>query len=372
MRESPNEVLLQIFSHLARSDWKSIRRLSKKWSVTAAKPVLDEIRLAPTDQAIASLRALSSLEHLRLIPSRLRVEAKLVEPNLIVHQFLQHLLRQIRLCSQCWLASSSSRSYVAKPVAPFLYNQAFRLREDLEFSPFVRLPVDGSDADHTLIFQHYTEDFLNVKPSNATVLFTSGPDGARNIHGVSLSDTEKAAKVESGKAIFAQVSNVLWRSPEAQTGTRMGKASDVWSFGVTVSTSLLSTSLPLKFEITLTTSLQLSQAVYGITRMVIFAYDKLDEDVLPEVEVLKQKTITDNSVSEKDPADVATEVISAGPFEIKAYFPPSTSGNTVVFMHLPGGICKKGIDRDRSWCLNMANDSYIYATRAAQVLDFVA
>ncbi|MCJ1423576.1 hypothetical protein MMC29_001460 [Sticta canariensis] len=102
MIEFPSEVLLQIFSHLAKSDWKSIRRLSKEWSVTAAKHVFDEIRLAPADRAIASLKALSSHEHLRLIPSRLRVEAKLVDPNLSVHQFLQHLVRQIRLCSQCW------------------------------------------------------------------------------------------------------------------------------------------------------------------------------------------------------------------------------------------------------------------------------
>lgn len=74
------------------------------------------------------------------------------------------------------------------------------------------------------------------------ISYTSGPDGTRNIYGVSLSDTEEAAKVGTGEAIFAQVGNVLWRSPEAQTGTRVGKASDVWSFGVIVSTILLSTS----------------------------------------------------------------------------------------------------------------------------------
>lgn len=66
--------------------------------------------MAPTDQAVSSLRALYSYEHLRQIPSRLRVEAKLIEPNLSVHQFLQHLLRQIRLCSQClgWPPSSEA------------------------------------------------------------------------------------------------------------------------------------------------------------------------------------------------------------------------------------------------------------------------
>lgn len=64
--------------------------------------MFDEICLVPTDQAMSSLRALSSHEHLRQLPSRLRVEVKLVEPYLSVHQFLQHLLRQIRLCLQCW------------------------------------------------------------------------------------------------------------------------------------------------------------------------------------------------------------------------------------------------------------------------------
>ena len=49
----------------------------------------------------------------------------------------------------------------------FRYDQAFRLREDLDFSPFVRLPVDGSDANLTLIFQHYTEDFLSFMQSGS-------------------------------------------------------------------------------------------------------------------------------------------------------------------------------------------------------------
>ena len=102
MREFPSEVLLQFFSHLPRSDWKSIRRLSKAWSVTAAKHVFDEIGVGPSDRAISSLRALSNHKYLREIPSCLRVEVKLVESNLSIHKFFQHLLRQIRLCSQCW------------------------------------------------------------------------------------------------------------------------------------------------------------------------------------------------------------------------------------------------------------------------------
>ena len=58
--------------------------------------------------------------------------------------------------------SSNNNYYVVKPVTPFLYDQAFRLQKDLSFSPFVRLPVDGNDANKALIFQHYTEDFLSL------------------------------------------------------------------------------------------------------------------------------------------------------------------------------------------------------------------
>jgi hypothetical protein len=54
---------------------------------------------------------------------------------------------------------------VVKPVTPFLYDQAFRLRKDLLFSPYVRLPVDGNDANKAFIFQHYTEDFLSFMQS---------------------------------------------------------------------------------------------------------------------------------------------------------------------------------------------------------------
>jgi hypothetical protein len=44
VREFPSEVLLEVFSHLPSSDWKSVCCLSKAWSVTVAKPVFDEIR----------------------------------------------------------------------------------------------------------------------------------------------------------------------------------------------------------------------------------------------------------------------------------------------------------------------------------------
>ncbi len=62
-------------------------------------------------------------------------------------------------------ASSNKGSYVVKPVTPFLYDQAFRLQEELSFSSHIRLPVDGNNPNRALIFQHYTEDFLSFMQS---------------------------------------------------------------------------------------------------------------------------------------------------------------------------------------------------------------
>ncbi len=54
---------------------------------------------------------------------------------------------------------------MVKPVTPFLYDQAFKLQEELSFSPHLRLPVDGNNANTALIFQYYTEDFLSFMQS---------------------------------------------------------------------------------------------------------------------------------------------------------------------------------------------------------------
>ena len=77
----------------------------------------------------------------------------------------------------------------------------------------------------------------DIKPNNILISYTRGPEGVREIDRVAIADTEDAAKVKKDEGIFVQVGNVLWRSPEAQIGIRVGKASDIWSFGATVSNS---------------------------------------------------------------------------------------------------------------------------------------
>lgn len=47
------------------------------------------------------------------------------------------------------------------------------------------------------------------------ISYSHKPNCVREISGVTLADIEDATRVKKGNAIFAQVCNVLWRSPEA-------------------------------------------------------------------------------------------------------------------------------------------------------------
>lgn len=74
-----------------------------------------------------------------------------------------------------------------------------------------------------------------MKSDNILLMYTASPSEELNITQVSVADWDNAAKVKEGEAIIGtQVGNVMWRSPEAHTGIHIGKASDIFSFGVIV------------------------------------------------------------------------------------------------------------------------------------------
>ncbi|KAL9026326.1 MAG: hypothetical protein Q9196_004994 [Gyalolechia fulgens] len=92
-------------------------------------------------------------------------------------------------------------------------------------------------------------------------MYTVNSAGGVEIAQVKVADWDNAAKVPEGHAITGiPVGNVMWRSPEAHAGIRIGKASDIFSFGIIV--------------------------IHAILRIIIFGYDQLPEGVEPQAEVL--------------------------------------------------------------------------------------
>ena len=77
-----------------------------------------------------------------------------------------------------------------------------------------------------------------MKFDNIVLEYKTDAEGQPQVGRVKLTDPESAAKVPERKYVTGfQAGNVMWRSPEAQAGIRIGKKSDVFSFGIVVSAS---------------------------------------------------------------------------------------------------------------------------------------
>ncbi|KAL8747167.1 MAG: hypothetical protein Q9190_000931 [Brigantiaea leucoxantha] len=80
---------------------------------------------------------------------------------------------------------------------------------------------------------------------------------------VSVADLENAVRVRENQDITGiQVGNLMWRSPEAHAGIGIGKASDIFSFGII--------------------------CIHAILRIHIFGFGELPEGVKPEMKVLER------------------------------------------------------------------------------------
>ena len=75
-----------------------------------------------------------------------------------------------------------------------------------------------------------------MKPDNILVNWTCDNKGNREVTDVALGDFDITSKLEGAplQTRYA-IGNVMWRSPEGQTGRGVTKASDVFSFGLVVS-----------------------------------------------------------------------------------------------------------------------------------------
>lgn len=77
----------------------------------------------------------------------------------------------------------------------------------------------------------------DVKPDNVFVNWTGVEEGNKTVTGATLGDFGIAYKQVGAMPLRSGVAigNFMWRSPEAQTGSGMTKASDIFSYGLVVS-----------------------------------------------------------------------------------------------------------------------------------------
>ena len=75
-----------------------------------------------------------------------------------------------------------------------------------------------------------------MKPDNILVDWEYDNTGYGSVTRTALGDFDTAIKLQNTKPLCTRyaLGNVMWRSPEGQTGRGITKASDVYSFGLVV------------------------------------------------------------------------------------------------------------------------------------------
>ncbi|AEO58481.1 kinase-like protein [Thermothelomyces thermophilus ATCC 42464] len=120
-------------------------------------------------------------------------------------------------------------------VYPYFRNTLLALiKEDPDFPPAERVKVLRVVAE--AIQELHSKDWIHndVKPDNILVDWACDEDGNKTVTKAALGDFDIALKLEGAKPLYGPhaVGNAMWRSPEAQTGRGVTKASDVFSFGL--------------------------------------------------------------------------------------------------------------------------------------------
>ncbi|KAL2192951.1 kinase-like protein [Corynascus similis CBS 632.67] len=120
-------------------------------------------------------------------------------------------------------------------VYPYFRNTLLALiKEGPDFPPAERVKVLRVVAE--AIQELHSKDWFHndVKPDNILVDWACDDEGNKAVTKAALGDFDIALKLEGVKALYGPhaVGNAMWRSPEAQTGRGVTKASDVFSFGL--------------------------------------------------------------------------------------------------------------------------------------------
>ncbi|PGH28896.1 serine/threonine protein kinase [[Emmonsia] crescens] len=171
-----------------------------------------------------------------------------------------------------YLARSENRNFVLKRVSDSIFEQSVELRLEFPQTRHLRLHIDDNEAERVLIYEYFSDNLLclvknnpslsisarkwilrelghslkefhaknwihiDVKPDNVMIDYSRDEHGQPKPTRVMLGDLDCSLKLKGNKLLRLpegmKLGNVMWRSPEAQTGQGTGKASDVFSYGL--------------------------------------------------------------------------------------------------------------------------------------------
>ncbi|KAI1395214.1 kinase-like domain-containing protein [Hypoxylon fuscum] len=167
-------------------------------------------------------------------------------------------------------AESGNESFVFKRVPRPFYDLSLRLAAEFAGSRRLRMHVDHNQEEGILIYSYFRSTLLgliqddpdfppverkkilrcvgvaiqelhskdwihiDVKPDNVLVDWTCDKEGTKTVTDVALGDFDIAFQLEDGapRQTPYAIGNVMWRSPEGQTGRGVTKASDMFSYGL--------------------------------------------------------------------------------------------------------------------------------------------
>ncbi|KAJ4392264.1 hypothetical protein N0V93_005889 [Gnomoniopsis smithogilvyi] len=167
-------------------------------------------------------------------------------------------------------AVCQGRSFVVKRASDSFFQLSQELKKEFAESQHLRMHVDHSNEERALVYEYYQHTFLallsqypnfpatevkkilrctaeavkelhdkdwihiDVKPDNILVDWAYNERGEPKVSKVALGDFDLALKIVDDRPLRAPhaVGNVMWRSPEGQSGKGIAKASDIYSLGL--------------------------------------------------------------------------------------------------------------------------------------------
>ncbi|KAI5798908.1 kinase-like domain-containing protein [Geopyxis carbonaria] len=165
---------------------------------------------------------------------------------------------------------SEGQTFVYKRVSVSVFDQTQRLAEEFAGARYLRMPTDWNVENCTLVYPWLRDSLLSlvqgqpdfpksaikeilrctseavkafhdkdwihidIKPDNIMVDWSRDKQGNTIIKDAVLADFDIALKLKDGRPLSGPhpIGNILWRSPEGQTGRGVAKPSDVYSLAL--------------------------------------------------------------------------------------------------------------------------------------------